>query len=71
MSLLIEVIIFVEVIGLLTGIQYRQFIFLPIKTMYSSLGPFLCFTTNPFAQEFNFLANFITCLVSICNTVKS
>ena len=34
---------------------------------YSLLHPFLCFTTNQFAQKFEFLANLITHFVNIYN----
>ena len=40
---------------------------LQINFLYSSLRPFLCFTTNQFAQKLKFLANLITYLVNICN----
>ena len=36
------------------------------KTSYSSLRPFMCFTTNQFAQQFKFVANLITYVVNIC-----
>ena len=35
--------------------------------IYSLHRPFRCFTTNQFAQKFNFLADLITYFVIICN----
>ena len=39
-----------------------------IGTTYNLLHPFMCFTTNQFAQKLKFLANFITYYVNICNS---
>ena len=48
------------------------YIFLcPVEKMqnmlYNLLRPFLCFTTNQFAQKFKFFANLMTHFVNICN----
>ena len=37
------------------------------KVCYSLLCPFLCFTTNQFAQKLKFVANLIKYFVNICN----
>ena len=34
---------------------------------YSLLGPFMCFTTNQFAQKLEFFANLVAYFVNICN----
>ena len=44
----------------------RRFIPIKYKYLYSSLRPFMGFTTNRFAQKFNFLTNIIIYFVNIC-----
>ena len=41
-----------------------------IGPSHSLLRPFLCFTTNQFAQKFEFLANLITYFVKMCNILS-
>ena len=44
--------------------SHSMYVFL-LLFVYIELRPFLCFTTNQFAQKFKFLANLITYFVNM------